>query len=436
MTYEDYKKIYDGKKGTVEDALALIKSGDVIWCSNNYNEPQTLFGRLHEIADRVDNVIVYKSRIGRYPFMVTPGMNGHINCHNYFYGPSYRESHKLLNASFIPVDLPNYYRMVNRHKPCNIFTAQVSPMDENGNMYIGMNQTIEYYAVKDAIEQKKTIICEVNPNLTYMNGSAAIPVEAVTLLYEVDTPEYCIGPVTTTPEEDKIGEMVASLIEDGDTIQMGIGGIPDTVGKHLMDKKDLGLHTEQFTSSMATLIDAGVITGARKAYDQGLHVGVFADGTHELYQYLHNNPKCLMKPGPEVLNPGNIARQDHMVSINTLVEIDLTGQVCAESIGPVQYSGSGGGFCFTLGTYFAEHGKGILCFSSRTKKGLPKIKATLTPGAVVTHQRNYIQYVVTENGIADLRGTTVRERAKLLIGLAHPDDREELTRAAKELYYF
>ncbi len=289
----DYQKIYESKKGTVEDALNMIKSGDIIWCSNNYNEPETLFGRLHEIADRVDNVIVYKSRIGSYPFMLTPGMNGHINCHNYFYGPSYRQAHKLLNASFIPVDLPNYYRMVNRHKPCNIFTAQVSPMDEEGNLYVGMNQTIEYYAIRDAVEQKKTIICEVNPNLTYMKGSVPIPVEAVTLLYEVDTPEYCIGPVSTSPEEDKIGEMVASLIEDGDTIQMGIGGIPDTVGKHLMDKHDLGLHTEQFTSSMADLIEAGVITGARKPIDTGIHVGVFADGTHELYQYLHNNPKCL-----------------------------------------------------------------------------------------------------------------------------------------------
>ena len=374
MTYEDYKKIYESKKGTVEDALALIQSGDVIWCSNNYNEPQTLFGRLHEIADRVENVIVYKSRIGEYPFLVTPGMNGHINCANYFYGPSYRKAHKLLNASFIPVDLPNYYRSVNMHRPCNIFTAQVSPMDENGNMYIGMNQTIEYYAVKDAIEQHKKIICEVNPNLTYMNGSVAIPVEAVTVLYEVDTPEYCIGGIQTTELEDQIGQRVAALIDDGDTSQMGIGGIPDTVGKHLMGHKDLGLHTEQFCTSMASLIEAGVITGSRKAYDKGLHVGVFADGTHELYQYLHNNPKCVMKPGPEVLNPGNIARQDHMVSINTLVEIDLTGQICAESIGPVQYSGSGGGFCFTLGTYFAEHGKGIMAFTSRTKKGLPKIK--------------------------------------------------------------
>ncbi len=436
MTYEDYKKIYDSKKGTVEDALNLIQSGDVIWCSNNYNEPQTLFGRLHEIADRVENVIVYKSRIGEYPFLVTPGMNGHINCANYFYGPSYRKAHKLLNASFIPVDLPNYYRSVNMHRPCNIFTAQVSPMDENGNLYIGMNQTIEYYAVKDAVEQHKKIICEVNPNLTYMNGSVAIPVEAVTVLYEVDTPEYCIGGIQTTELEDQIGQRVAALIDDGDTIQMGIGGIPDTVGKHLMGHKDLGLHTEQFCTSMASLIEAGVITGSRKAYDKGLHVGVFADGTHELYQYLHNNPKCVMRPGPEVLNPGNIARQDHMVSINTLVEIDLTGQICAESIGPVQYSGSGGGFCFTLGTYFAEHGKGIMAFTSRTKKGVPKIKATLTPGAVVTHQRNYVQWIVTEYGAVNLRGMDVRERAKALISVAHPEDREELTRAAKELYYF
>ena len=212
MTCEDYKKIYESKKGTVQDALDMIHSGDVIWCSNNYNEPETLFGHLHEIADRVDNVIVYKSRIGRYPFMMTPGMNGHINCHNYFYGPSYREAHKLLNASFIPVDLPNYYRMVNRHKPCNIFTAQVSPMTEDGKLYVGMNQTIEYYAIKDAVEQHKKIIVEVNPNLTYMNGSAYIPVEAVTLLYEVNTPEYCIGPVTTTPEEDKIGEMAKDVV--------------------------------------------------------------------------------------------------------------------------------------------------------------------------------------------------------------------------------
>ena len=435
-TYDDYKRMYDERRGTLSQALSLIHSGDVIWSSNNYNEASNLLSHIHEIADRVENVLVYKSRIGHYPFMLTPGMDGHINCANYFYGPSYREAHKLLNATFIPVDLPNYYRMVNRHRPCTVFTAQVSPMDEHGNLYIGMNQTLEAQAVKDAVEQKKRIILEVNPNLTYMNGAVAVPIEAVTLLFEVDTPEYVIGTPETTTEEDTIGEMVASLIEDGDTIQMGIGGIPDTVGAHLMSKHDLGIHTEQFTSSMATLIEAGVITGKRKPYDTGLHVGVFADGVHELYQYLHNNPKCVIRPGAEVLNPAVIARQDHIVSINTLIEMDLTGQACAESIGPVQYSGSGGGFCFTLGTFFAKHGKGILCFPSRTKKGMPKIKAALTPGAVVTHQRNYIQYVVTEYGIVDLRGTTVRERAQLLISIAHPDDRPALTEAAKSLHYF
>ena len=435
-TYEDYKKIYESKKGSVDQALDLIQSGDVIWCSNNYNEPATLFGRLHEIAPRVENVIVYKSRIGRYPFLVTPGMDGHINCANYFYGPSYREAHKLRNAMFIPVDLPNYYRSVNMHRPCNIFTAQVSPMTEDGKLYIGMNQTIEYYAVKDAVEQHKKIIVEVNPNLTYMNGSAYIPIEAVTMLYEVDTPEYCIGGIQTTELEDQIGKTVADLIDDGDTIQMGIGGIPDTVGRYLMTKNDLGLHTEQFTSSLVNLIGEGVITGKNKVFDKELHVGVFADGTHELYKYLHDNPKCVMKPGPEVVNPFNIARQDHMVSINTLVEIDLTGQIAAESIGPVQYSGSGGGFCFTLGTYYAEHGKGIMAFTSRTNKGLPKIKAQLTPGAVVTHQRNYVQWVVTEYGAVNLRGLDVRERAKALISIAHPDDRDALDAAARELCYY
>jgi len=179
-----------------------------------------------------------------------------------------------------------------------------------------------------------------------------------------------------------------------------------------------------------------VAASLKKEYDKGLHVGVFADGTHELYEYLHKNSDCVLKPGCEVVNPFNIARQDHMVSINTCIELDLTGQVCAESIGPMQYSGSGGGFCFALGAYYADHGKGIMALTSRTKKGMPKIKAQLTPGAIVTHPRNYIDYVVTEYGAVRLKGTNVKERAQMLISIAHPDDRAELTKAARELFYF
>jgi len=435
-TREDYLRMYEEKKATLQECLDLIRSGDIIWCSNNYNEPSTLFEHLHEIAPRVENVLVYKSRIRRYPFMVTPGMDGHINFANYFYGPAYKEAHKLLNCTYVPVDLPSYYRQVSARQGWDIFTAQVSPMTDDGKFYIGMNQTFEADLVRDAIEDRKTIILEVNPNLTWMRGAIAIPVESVTKLFEVSTPEDVTPPIVCTDDEIAIGRTCADIIEDGDTIQMGIGGIPNAIGNFLMGKRDLGLHTEQFTSSMATLIEAGVITGERKAFDRGEHVGVFADGTHELYEYLHKNPRCVLKPGPEVVNPFNIARQDHMVSINTCIEIDLTGQVCAESIGPVQYSGSGGGFCFTLGAYYAEHGKGIMTLTSRTKKGMPKIKPILTPGAVVTHPRNYIDYVVTEFGAVRLKGANVKERAQALISIAHPDDRAELTKAARELFYF
>ena len=435
-TYDDYKAMYAQRKSSIGECLALIKSGDTIWCSNNYNEPSTLFSHLHEIAGRVENVFVYKSRIGNYPFMTAPGMDGHINFGNYFYGPAYQQAHKLLNCTFFPVDLPHYYSHASARKPWNIFMAQVSPMTEDGRFYIGMNQTFEDDLVRDAIEEGKTIILEVNPRLTWMNGSAYIPVQAVTRLVEVDTPEDVTPPIVCTPDEISIGRMAAEIIEDGDTIQMGIGGIPNAIGDFLAHKHDLGLHTEQFTSSMATLIEAGVITGERKVFDKGLHVGVFADGTHELYQYLHNNPKCVLRPGPEVVDPFNIARQDHMVSINTCIEMDLTGQVCAESIGPRQYSGSGGGFCFALGAYYAKHGKGIMAFTSRTKRGVPKIRAQLTPGAIVTQPRNYVDYVITEYGAVRLKGASVRERAQMLISIAHPEDREELTRAARELYYF
>lgn len=434
-TYEDYQKLYNERRGTLQDCLDIIKSGDIIWCSNNYNEPSTLFEHLHEIAPRVEDVLVYKSRIRRYPFMVEPGMARHIRFANYFYGPHYKEAHVLGNCTFMPCDLPNYYRQVSKRQDWNIFTAQVSPMTEDGKFYIGMNQTFEYDLVRDALEKHKTIILEVNPNLVWMRGAVYIPVEAVTKLFEVNTPEDVTPQIICTEEDVRIGRHCADIIEDGDTIQMGIGGITNAIGNFLLDKKELGLHTEQFTSSMATLIEAGVITGSRKAYDKGLHVGVFADGTHELYEYLSKNPRCLMKPGPEVVDPFNIARQDHMVAINTCIEMDLTGQVCAESIGPVQHSGSGGGFCFALGAYYAEHGKGIMALNSRTKKGVPKIRPFLTPGAVVTHPRNYADFIVTEYGAVRLKGTSISERVKLIISVAHPEDREELTRVAKEMHY-
>ena len=433
---ENYLKLYEERRGTVDDCLALINSSDVIWCSNNYNEPTTILSNLHKIADKVENVFLNKSRIGNYPFMHMEGMDGHINFGNYFYGPNYGRAHELHNCTFYPVDLPNYYRCVSARNPWHVFIAQVSPMDENGQFFIGMNQTFERDLVRDALEGHKKIILEVNPNLTWMRGAVSIPVQAVTKLIEVNTPEETTPPIIQTAQDKRIGEFAAEIVSDGDTIQMGIGGITNAIGDFLMEKKELGLHTEQFTSSMVKLIEAGVVTGSRKTFDVGEHVGVFADGTPELYRFLHNNSACVLKPGIEVVNPAVIARHDHITSINTCIEIDLTGQVCAESIGSRQFSGSGGGFCFTLGAYYAEHGKSIIAFPSRTKKGVPKICSQLTPGAVVTHQRNYIDYIVTEYGVVNLKGASVRDRAKMLISVAHPEDREKLTYDAKKLNYF
>lgn len=434
-SYEDYIEMYNARRGSIQDCLDIIKSGDIIWCSNNYNEPSTLFEHLHEIAPRVENVLVYKSRIRSYPFMTTPGMSSHIRFANYFYGPAYRQAHELGNCTFIPCDLPSYYHDVSARQDWDIFTAQVSPMTRDGLFYIGMNQTFESEIVRHALENGKKIILEVNPQLTWMRGAVAIPIEAVTRLFESESPEDVTPQIVCTEDDIKIGRYCADIIEDGDTIQMGIGGITNAIGHFLLDKKELGLHTEQFTSSMAELIQAGVITGSRKTFDKGLHVGVFADGTHELYRFLHENENCVLRPGAEVVDPFNIARQDHMVAINTCIEMDLTGQVCAESIGPTQYSGSGGGFCFALGAYYANHGKGIMALNSRTKKGIPKIKPLLSHGAVVTHPRNYADFVVTEYGVVRLKGASVSERARMLISIAHPDDREELTAAARQLHY-
>ncbi len=435
-TAQDYLRMYEEKKGTLQDCLNLIRSGDVIFTTNNYSEPNVILQHLHEIAPRVENVKIWKGRSGTYPFMTDPAMKGHIEMYTYFFGPTfYRQAQKLGLVDYVPADLGHYFTVAVSGHPANVCIAAVTPMDENGVFHLGLNHAADGLGVQDAIDHHKTIILEVNPRLHTMRGAQEIRIEDVTMLLEVDTPEYVIPPIQPTAVEDQIGAAVAELVADGDTIQLGIGGIPNAVGAYLKDKRNLGIHSEMFTSSMMELIQAGVITGSNKTYDRGLHVCAFAEGVPELYPFLQNNPNCVIRPGSQVVDPFEIARHEHMVSINTLVEIDLTGQVCAESVGPKQISGSGGAFCFSYGAYRSKGGKGILAFPSRTAKGEPKIKAMLTHGAVVTTPRNYVDYIVTEYGVARLKGASIRERAERLIAVAHPDDRAELTRAARALLY-
>lgn len=433
----DFEKLYQDKTHTIPEILASIHSGDVIFTTNNYSEPGEILSHLHEIAPNVENVKVWKGRSGLYPFMVDPAMRGHIEMYNYFFGPTfYKNSLPMGLVEYVPSDLQSYYTVAVSGHPSNVAIAAVTPMDENGDFHVPMNHAADGLGMLAAVEQHQRIILEVNPNLKHMHGAAAINIRDVDMLVEVNRPQYVIPNMESTETEKKIGEAVASLVHDGDTIQLGIGGIPNAVGSFLTNNQDLGIHSEMFTSCMMDLINAGVITGKKKTFDRGLHVCAFAEGVPELYDFLSAREDCILRTGRDVVDPFQIAKQDNMVSINTLVEMDLTGQVCAESIGPKQISGSGGAFCFAYGTYRSKGGRSILAFPARSGKGHSKIKATLTPGAVVTTPRNYVDYIVTEFGIAQLKGKTIRERAQQLISIAHPDDRAELRRQAKMLHYF
>ena len=431
-----FQELYESKKGTVEDALGFIRSNDAICLAGDCNEPAVFCANLHKIAPRVDNVSVLKARTGNFDFVTADGMNGHINTGGFFYGPSWKIGQQKHNTSLIVTDLPDYGRFVADYRPCNVFVGQVTPMDENGNFQIGLCLMWETESLEAVMKQPDhRIILEVNPNQVRVKGGLEINIQDVTCLYEVDEPLYEIAAMESSEVEDTIGGLVSELVHDGDTIQLGIGSLPDAVAHHLMDKKDLGLHTEMFTSSMGEMIRRGVITGERKNYYKGVHVGTFAGGDRALYETMRDTPNLRIVPGSYGVNPVTIMQNDNMVSINTILEMDLTGQVCSESIGPKQHSGSGGGFCFAYGALHSKGGRGILAFASRSKKGLPKIKPMLTPGAAVTIPRNYVDYIVTEYGVARMRGRSVKERTEQLIAIAHPDDRAELRKEAQKLFY-
>ena len=436
METTDYQKLYKEKLCSMEDVLTSIKSGDVIFTTNTYSEPTGILSRIHEIAPRVENVRIWKGRTGIYPFMTDPAMKGHIEMYTYFYGPTFaRESEPLGLVEMVPTDLQSYFTTAVSGHPPTVCMTSVTPMDENGNFHVPMNHAADGLAVLDCLERDTPMIVEVNPNMHHAHGSVEINIRDVDYIVEVDRPELVIPPLIPTEVETEIGRTVADLVNDGDTIQLGIGGIPNAVGQFLREKNDLGIHSEMFTPSMMDLIKNGNVTGMNKTYDKGLTVFSFAEGTKEMYPFIASREDCVMRSGYEVVDPFNIARHDHMVAINTLVEMDLTGQVCNESVGPRQISGSGGSFCFTYGAYRSRGGRSILAFPSRSKKGQPKIRSMLTHGAVVSIPRNYVDIIVTEYGVARLCGRTIQERARALIEIAHPDDRDKLREEARELGY-
>lgn len=426
----DCKGLYHQKKGTLAECLALIRSGDIIATGGAVSEPTDFVGHIQTIAPHVENVTLVKSKDHHYAYLTDESVRGHIFTVAHLFAEDLRKAQALGLAAFIPGDLSFFSRVRTSVVPNNVFVAQVTDMDANGCFQLPYCQMFE----KEMYACAKTVLLEVNPQFKRVRGGIDIPIERVTRFFVSSKPPFTIPKEEPTALDQKIGAYIADLIHDGDTIQLGMGRLPDAVAVRLAEKNDLGLHTEMFTSNMMELVRKGVITGKCKTVDRNEHVGAFALGDAELYETLSSNPACRIAPSSYVNDPAVIGRQDNMKSVNTCIEIDLLGQICSESIGPVEYSGAGGAADFASGAIRSRGGRGIIAFSSTTKHGtISKIKAMLTPGAVVSIPRNLADTVITEYGVAELKGRTVPERAEAIIAIAHPDYRDALRAEGKKM---
>jgi len=428
----NYQAEYESRRTTLDAVLASIKSGDEISTSGALCEPIAFLERFHTIVPRLENAELLKGKNIDYPFYSIPDLRDHVTVIGHLFDEPMRKNISGGAIVHISADLHNFMRNRVAYKPIDKFIAMATPMDENGCLHVSGCGMWEEEAYKSA----KKVILEVNPELPCFRGSLAIPIGRVDMLYESPRTVTEYPPAPPNETDRIIGETVASLVHDGDCIQLGLGGMPNAVGRSFMNKHDLGLHTELFTPMTGELIEAGVITGKYKTIDRGEHVGSFVMGNAKLYKTLMDNPHVRFSQCSYTNDPKVISQIDNFVSINTAMELDLTGQICAESVGPVEYSGIGGAMDFAYGALHSKGGRYIMAIASTAKNGtINKIKTQLTPGAVVSVPRSIADIVVTEYGVAYLRGRTIRERVHNLIAVAHPDFREELTSYAKKMYW-
>ncbi len=432
----NWEKIYHNKLTTAEEAIQAIKSGDRVFLTGNCSVPQKLLKALVNRArndDIHDVEIVQVLTIGDAEY-VEPGLEKYIRVNTLFISDNVRKAVNEGRADFTPVFLSEVPRLTqdpNLLRP-DVALIHVSPPDEHGFCSFG----IEVGMTKPAAEAADIVIAEVNERMPRTLGNSFIHVSKIDHIVEVDynLPEVVMG----QPGElqMKIASYIAEMIPDGAVLQTGIGGIPDAVLRYLTDKKDLGIHTELFSDGVIDLIESGVINGARKTIHQGKVIAGFILGSQRLYDFVDNNPMFEFHTQDYTNDPFVIAQNDNMVSINSAIEVDLTGQVCSDSIGTYFYSGVGGQLDFVYGASRSKGGKPIIALPATAKGGtISRIVPVLKPGAGVVTTRNHVHYVVTEYGVASLYGRSIRQRAKELIKVAAPQFRDELTRWAKEHRY-
>jgi 4-hydroxybutyrate CoA-transferase len=427
---QQVQALYQRKKTSLEAAVAQIASGDRVYVSGNAATPIPLLAALATRRQELSNVeLIHVLQFGQDPFMDAE-MEGHFRRRSLFVGPADREAVNSGRADYVPISLHAIPRLFKEgYIPLDVALIQTSLPDEHGFVSLGA----EIIASKAAVEHASKVIALVNPQMPRTLGDTFVSIEKLSAVVELEFPLPQLPRATIGEVESQIGRHVASLIEDGSTLQMGIGGIPDAVLQNLEGKRDLGIHTEMISDGVMEAVEKGLITGAQKTLLAGKVVGTFVLGSERLYRYVNNNPLFELRPADFVNNPFTIARNDRMVAINSALEIDLTGQVCADSIGTRIYSGFGGQLDFMRGAAASEGGKPIIALPSTGKNGaFSRITPLLKTGAGVVTTRADVHFVVTEFGVAELFGLSLRERATALISIAHPNFREQLTEAAWE----
>ncbi len=420
----EWKKVYHNKIVSADEAVKHICDNEWVSLGHAAGVPQLCVDAMVRNYESFKNVSVYhKLSLGEAGY-TAPKMQGHFRHVTSFVGANTREAIKENRADFIPAFFSEIPQMIReRILPVDVAIVQLAPPDKDGYCSFGISSDYS----KPSTENARLVIGEINKQMPFIGGDNLIHLSKLDYIVEGDYPLYTIPLPRITEVEEAIGKNCAQLIDNGATLQLGIGAIPDAVLLFLKDKKDLGIHSEMFSDGVLELVKDGIITGKAKTLNPNKMVATFLMGSRALYDFVDNNPDVEMYPSDYVNDPRVIAQNDYMISINSCVAVDLSGQVASESVGLQQISGTGGQVDYVRGSSWSKGGKSIMAMPSTAKNGaVSRIVATLAEGTAVTTSRNDVDYVVTEYGIAHLKGKTLKERASALIQIAHPDYRKDL----------
>ena len=423
--------LYQQKKMSPGDAIQFVKDGDTIVVPTGVGEPPALLTALSDARRNYRDVKVSQILPLRKYGYIDPETTEHVRHVAYFFGGCTRPGGQEGWIDFVPAYFSELPMLIDRGlSPSEVVFSMASPMDEYG--YFSLSLGVDYTMA--ALRKARAIVLEVNPNVPFANGDCHIHISQVTALTESSDPLFEVGLPKIGPVQEAIGSYVAEMIPNGATLQIGYGGIPDAVVMQLTNKHDLGIHTEMVGDGIMTLVEAGVVTNRQKNFHPGKMMATFALGSKKLYQFMHRNPALEMHPVDFTNDPYLAGQNDNLHAINATMQIDFLGQCGSESLGPIPYSGTGGQSDFVRAANRSKGGKAFIVLPSTAKDDtISRIVPTLSPGTHVSTSKNDINYVVTEFGVAQLRGKTAKQRCEALIGIAHPDFRCELREAAKKL---